>query len=1142
MSLQNTNYIQESTIEDSQSFLTPLEVRPYDLNYDLSSLITSNQIETSETVTEQELIGKSPAHIVSVDCTCCICNKVTEQELIGKSPASIISTKSDLLTKPQNNTVLNDWNLDIDGNGKVEALSDGIMAVRYMFGAAFTGNALIDEAISPNATRNLTEIQSHLQEGVDNLYLDIDGNGKVEALSDGIMAVRYMFGSAFPDDALIDGAISPNATRNLQEIESHLGALTNLDANSGSPTVSLEVIDGDLGEENNPGQLSFNRTGPTDEPLTVFYTLGGDAIERFDYSLEADVNNLSASVNFGIGESTKTFDIEVFDDSIIEFEESIEISIQADSNYHLGNNSLVSLSIIDNEVSTPDEAPPISFEIQEAPRLGSGDYQIDALLFQDDLWQWNTDTVTYSFLDSSAVSSYILPNSNPDQVSEISNALKSTIREVIHNEIAPFVNLNFIEVSDSVNSYGKIRFSLLEKTDAYAYAYPPSDGFYAATRPYLGDVYFSKEYEHGNDTNGFLSGPGSHGYATIIHEILHALGVKHPGDYNGNGSGESPFLPEVEDNLSNSLMTYNFSVGKPVTLMPYDIKALQYLYGVKPLNNSDTNYEFERVDKYIVDGNAGHNSNLDVKQTIWDSNGIDTVDFSRLSVDDNGYRFDMSYIFTSNSGYNTASYQHRASKNFYNTHSEGTLIAEGVIIENLINSSSSDTIFANTAANVFSGYSLGLNTGDDIYWNTNSADTLDLSSYTTAQVTRTKSGNDEIISLGSNGSITIKDYYVGPGMEIILQEPQEPESTINLAVSPSTVTEDGDDSLLYTFTRIGSTNSSLTVNFALGGTATLGTDYTVSGATSVNASSGSISFAANETSKTITIDPTSDGRKEGDETIALTLTNSSNYNRQVTTPVTAIIVDDDLAVPRLSINDVTVTEGDNASAVFTVTMTGTTTNTVTVNYATVDDSAKAGTDYTNTSGTLTFSSTEKTQTIIVPLVGDANIEGSETFFVNLTEPTNALISDGQGQGTIIDDDSFAGDVGAPRLNGVQILPDTVVDSDSDSAEVEFIVSATDDFSGIDKIFIRFESPSGDQKVYQSVYTASFGRVDLISGTKLDGTYAGVLELPQFAETGTWTLSTVLLEDETGNQDILNATELSDLGFFAEFEVLNSKIV
>jgi hypothetical protein len=112
------------------------------------------------------------------------------------------------------------WNLDIDGNGEIKALSDGIMIVRHLFGT-FPGERLTQGAIAPNATRNLAEIQAYLQQGVDNKYLDVDGNGEIKALSDGIMIVRHLFGT-FPDERLINGAISPDATRDLTQIQEHL--------------------------------------------------------------------------------------------------------------------------------------------------------------------------------------------------------------------------------------------------------------------------------------------------------------------------------------------------------------------------------------------------------------------------------------------------------------------------------------------------------------------------------------------------------------------------------------------------------------------------------------------------------------------------------------------------------------------------------------------------------------------------------------------------------------------------------------------------------------------------------------------------------------------------------------------------------
>ncbi len=108
----------------------------------------------------------------------------------------------------------------------------------------------------------------------------------------------------------------------------------------------------------------------------------------------------------------------------------------------------------------------------------------------------------------------------------------------------------------------------------------------------------------------------------------------------------------------------------------------------------------------------------------------------------------------------------------------------------------------------------------------------------------------------------------------------------------------------------------------------------------------------------------------------------------------------------LRIGDVTVAEGNtgNRTATFTVTRTGAATGTTSVAFATANGTATAGSDYQATSGTLTFAPGETTKTITVLITGDRLPEPSETFAVNLTGPTNATIADGQGVGTITDDE------------------------------------------------------------------------------------------------------------------------------------------
>ena len=115
-----------------------------------------------------------------------------------------------------------------------------------------------------------------------------------------------------------------------------------------------------------------------------------------------------------------------------------------------------------------------------------------------------------------------------------------------------------------------------------------------------------------------------------------------------------------------------------------------------------------------------------------------------------------------------------------------------------------------------------------------------------------------------------------------------------------------------------------------------------------------------------------------------------------------------VSAPTLRVNDVSVTEGHAGTrqATFTVTLApANPTQAVTVNYATANGSATAGSDYGAVSGTLTFAPSVTTQTFTVNVLGDTAIEPTETFLVNLSGATNATVGDAQGVGTITNDDA-----------------------------------------------------------------------------------------------------------------------------------------
>ena len=111
--------------------------------------------------------------------------------------------------------------------------------------------------------------------------------------------------------------------------------------------------------------------------------------------------------------------------------------------------------------------------------------------------------------------------------------------------------------------------------------------------------------------------------------------------------------------------------------------------------------------------------------------------------------------------------------------------------------------------------------------------------------------------------------------------------------------------------------------------------------------------------------------------------------------------------PAISVADARANEGADAAVVFEVSLDRAFTGAghrVTVDYATADGSAKAGEDYTATTGTLTFAAGEKTKTVNVPVLDDAVDEGEETFLLRLSNATGARIGDGEATGTIANDD------------------------------------------------------------------------------------------------------------------------------------------
>ncbi|NER23880.1 MAG: hypothetical protein F6J96_24880 [Symploca sp. SIO1C2] len=285
------------------------------------------------------------------------------------------------------------------------------------------------------------------------------------------------------------------------------------------------------------------------------------------------------------------------------------------------------------------------------------------------------------------------------------------------------------------------------------------------------------------------------------------------------------------------------------------------------------------------------------------------------------------------------------------------------------------------------------------------------------------------------------------------------DSIPELSIDNVTITEGDSGTLDATFTvnLSAASSESITVEYATADeTAIAGLDYT--------AQSGTIIFNPGETSQTISVPVIGETIFEGNETFIVNLDNPNNAT--VANPQGVGIIANDDSVPELSINDVTLTEGDSGTqnATFSVNLSAASGESITVEYSTADDTAIAGLDYTAQSGTIIFNPGETSQTISVPVIGEAIFEENETFIVNLDNPNNATVANAQGVGTIDNDDSI------PELSINNV---TITEGDSGTLDATFTVSLSAASSEL--ITVEYAT-ANDTAIAGLDYTAQSGTI------------------------------------------------------------------
>ncbi|WP_157951120.1 Calx-beta domain-containing protein [Cyanothece sp. BG0011] len=311
------------------------------------------------------------------------------------------------------------------------------------------------------------------------------------------------------------------------------------------------------------------------------------------------------------------------------------------------------------------------------------------------------------------------------------------------------------------------------------------------------------------------------------------------------------------------------------------------------------------------------------------------------------------------------------------------------------------------------------------------------------------------------------------GRNIILSDSQgigtiENDDGANLSITNVNLVEgdNGTQQFVFSVTLSNTISGGATVDFTTADNTatTTDNDYT--------ATSGTLTFSGNAGEvETITVEVNGDNKVELNETFLVNLSNASSGVTIADGQGTGTIVNDDVA--SLSISDVTLSEGNNGTQLytFTVTLDEAVDTGFTVDYATANNTASIGDgDYTAVNGTLTFAGNAgETQTITVEVNGDNKVELDETFFVNLSNLQNSgrnvVITDGQGVGTINNDDSAS-----LRINNV-------TQSEGNSGTTTYTFDVTLDNEVDTGLSLDFDTADDTATVADNDYTANNGTLN-----------------------------------------------------------------
>jgi hypothetical protein len=337
----------------------------------------------------------------------------------------------------------------------------------------------------------------------------------------------------------------------------------------------------------------------------------------------------------------------------------------------------------------------------------TGNANIDGLLTG---LKWNASVIAYNFPTVSSYygTAYAGTHDFPSGFVAVSASFQAMITKAL-GEFAAVSNLAFTQVGSSdVSDISVGRTSLLGTGGSVGFT---GYGYYPGSSQRAGDIWFASSTSDVGDTA--ILGRGT--YTLVLHELGHAIGLKHSHETGGPAGTAMPSDRDFQDYTVMAYRRYENAPtsgvssevgGRAQSLMMYDIAALQHMYGANFTTNAgNTVYSFSTTTGQMfingVGGDVPHSNRI--YRTIWDGGGIDTYDFSNYTTD---LQIDLtpggdSFLSQTQLAIVDTSTNRTATANLFNA-----LQYNGdarSLIENANGGSGNDTLFGNAANNVLTG-------------------------------------------------------------------------------------------------------------------------------------------------------------------------------------------------------------------------------------------------------------------------------------------------------------------------------------------------------------------------------------------------------------------------------------------------------